>query len=664
MALASDEGTEVKAEDTDELLEMAEGLQKEMKQVLVERQKRLLESFDSELSAQMAAERENKEPREAGGRELSPSSMPRKDLQSIHSSASEVSWQGTSDEESDGEETCHMSLDEATRYRRRRKLFYIAQELASSEQVFVDALHLLNQDFREAVHMSGEEKSAPVVPEEVLEQILKHLPQLQELNERLLGQLRERVDNWEGNERVADVLVKMGPFLKLYSSYIKDFEAATAALEDAKRKFPNFLKVVTKFEQSPRCRQLTLQQYMLKPIQRIPQYKLLLRDYVNHLAEDSPDYKDACTALNIVTQVAQHANESMKLGDNFSKLMSIQNSIVNHHEVIKPGRNFLKEGELMKISRKEMQPRLFILFSDSLLCLTAAQQGGYRVNLELPLSDMKVNVPPQQDYQNEFSIITRRRSFLLSASSPTEREEWISALNQAIEDNINRKSSFHVLRKEGSESSSSSELGREAPVWIPDQRVTMCQLCTSGFTFTHRRHHCRACGKVVCAACSSNKLPLQYKGSHPVRVCDDCFLSLRSGEMKEKPELDFDGDQGLAKKKKTSRGILQEVPANDLGSSMSGYLHQWWKRAWKRQWFVIKDHVLYIYRASEDVAALRTIPLLGFQVRPVDKGFEDVPRDQLFELVHTGLEPVTFHADSPALAARWRTAMEEATMLS
>lgn len=660
------ETVETKGEDTDELLEMAEGLQKEMTKVLVERQKRLLESFDSELSAQRA-ESECREEQRLAAEKDSPSLMPRKDLPSVHSSASEVSWQGSSEEESDGEETRHMSLDDAARHRRKRKCMYIARELASSEQVFVDALHLLNQDFREAVHAASQERGSPIVPDEVLEQILNHLPHLVDLNEELLGQLQERVDNWEGREQVADVLIKMGPFLKLYSSYIKDFSNTTAALEEAKRKYPEFLKVVRNFEQSPRCRQLSLQQYMLKPIQRIPQYRLLLNDYVKNLEEGTPEYDNACNALEIVSQVAQHANESMKLGDNFCKLMLLQNKISNRYEVLKPGRTFLKEGELMKVSRKEMQPRYFVLFSDSLLYLVPTPQGFLRVNYELPLSGMKVMVPPQQDYQNEFSVYTTKRSFILSASSPEEREEWISALNSAIQDNIHRKSSFHVLKKEGSQSSSSSELGREAPVWIPDQRVTMCQLCTSGFTFTHRRHHCRACGKVVCSACSSHRLALPYLGGDkpPVRVCDHCFRSLHHppGESGENPEAEGEGE-GQAKKKKTARGILQEVAANDLGSSMSGYLHQWWKKAWKRQWFVIKEHVLYVYRASEDVAALRTVPLLGFEVGTVREGFEEIPRDRLFLLEHTGLDPLVFYADTPALATRWQEAMEEATKLS
>lgn len=43
-----------------------------------------------------------------------------------------------------------------------------------------------------------------------------------------------------------------------------------------------------------------------------------------------------------------------------------------------------------------------------------------------------------------------------------------------------------------------------APVWVPDQSATRCMICTEEFgTIFRRKHHCRACGKVVCHSCSS-----------------------------------------------------------------------------------------------------------------------------------------------------------------
>ncbi|CAG2182107.1 unnamed protein product, partial [Oppiella nova] len=130
---------------------------------------------------------------------------------------------------------------------------------------------------------------------------------------------------------------------------------------------------------------------------------------------------------------------------------------------------------------------------------------------------MRVSLPKQQDFQNEFAVISHTRSFSLAARSPKEREEWVSELNKAIKENTTKRISF---AKSGSLCSdetllptsalSTMELGTCAPVWIPDARVTMCQLCTEEFSVTYRRHHCRCCGKVVCSACSQNKAPLPY----------------------------------------------------------------------------------------------------------------------------------------------------------
>lgn len=43
----------------------------------------------------------------------------------------------------------------------------------------------------------------------------------------------------------------------------------------------------------------------------------------------------------------------------------------------------------------------------------------------------------------------------------------------------------------------------------------------------------------------------------------------------------------------------RQVNANDENAEMSGYLHLWKDRKWKKTWFVLKEKVLYAFKASE-----------------------------------------------------------------
>jgi hypothetical protein len=52
----------------------------------------------------------------------------------------------------------------------------------------------------------------------------------------------------------------------------------------------------------------------------------------------------------------------------------------------------------------------------------------------------------------------------------------------------------------------------ELPRWQPDSEVTKCPICGTVFKLWYRKHHCRKCGRVVCAACSPHRItiPRQY----------------------------------------------------------------------------------------------------------------------------------------------------------
>ncbi|XP_061698543.1 FYVE, RhoGEF and PH domain-containing protein 6-like isoform X2 [Syngnathoides biaculeatus] len=547
---------------------------------------------------------------------------------------------------------------------RMSKSHHVATEIMTSEKVFVDVLKLLHVDFRDAVAKASRQSDKAVIEDGVLNQILYYLPQLYQLNRDLLRELRSRLAKWDEKEQVADIFVKKGPYLKMYSAYIRQFDKNVALLEEHSKKNAAFAGVVRQFEASPRCANLALKHYLLKPVQRIPQYQLLFRDYLKNLSEDSADYKDTQAALAVVEEVASHANDIMKQGDNFQKLMEVQCRLSGRHEIVGPGRIFLKEGVLNKLSRKVMQPRMFFLFNDTLLYTTPVQSGQYKWNNLLSLAGMKVSKPSPEAHQNEFTIESVERSFILSASSPAERDEWLEALSAAVGDYTKKKISF-ISGKSFQElqlSGDDAPLGSKAPIWIPDPRATMCMICTCEFTLTWRRHHCRACGKVVCQSCSSNKQSLEYLKNQFARVCDQCDAVLREKRGEEDPPaggaVPKASSFAFSRKHKRIPAALKEVSASTGESSMSGYLQRSkGKKKAKRLWFVVKDKVLYTYAASEDVAALESQPLLGFVLKV------DSAQMLHFKLYHKNTLYYNFKADDARTAQRWIETFRQSAVL-
>lgn len=69
--------------------------------------------------------------------------------------------------------------------------------------------------------------------------------------------------------------------------------------------------------------------------------------------------------------------------------------------------------------------------------------------------------------------------------------------------------------------------------WIPDEEASHCMCCRrSAFTMLVRRHHCRRCGRVVCYACSTQRMIIpELYGDVEVRVCNDCSIPVSAMEQ-------------------------------------------------------------------------------------------------------------------------------------
>ncbi|KAM6223339.1 zinc finger FYVE domain-containing protein 16 isoform 2-T2 [Rhynchocyon petersi] len=105
-----------------------------------------------------------------------------------------------------------------------------------------------------------------------------------------------------------------------------------------------------------------------------------------------------------------------------------------------------------------------------------------------------------------------------------------------IEGNFEAGSSFASRNEESVPEKPCREgltLGQKQPPWVPDSEAPNCMNCQVKFTFTKRRHHCRACGKVFCGVCCNRKCKLQYLEKE-ARVCVVCFETISKAQAFER----------------------------------------------------------------------------------------------------------------------------------
>ncbi|KAJ9458788.1 Sterol-4-alpha-carboxylate 3-dehydrogenase [Diplonema papillatum] len=91
------------------------------------------------------------------------------------------------------------------------------------------------------------------------------------------------------------------------------------------------------------------------------------------------------------------------------------------------------------------------------------------------------------------------------------------------------------------------------PRWMPDGEAPECFGCDAVFTFSNRRHHCRACGKIFCGHCLPKNMPMAHLSyAAPQKCCRACRETLKANSHEptpsptaSKPPSKFDNQERL-----------------------------------------------------------------------------------------------------------------------
>ncbi|EDL07497.1 FYVE, RhoGEF and PH domain containing 1, partial [Mus musculus] len=560
-----------------------------------------------------------------------------------------------------------MERQESVELTVQQKVFHIANELLQTEKAYVSRLHLLDQVF--CARLLEEARNRSSFPADVVHGIFSNICSIYCFHQQfLLPELEKRMEEWDRYPRIGDILQKLAPFLKMYGEYVKNFDRAVELVNTWTERSTQFKVIIHEVQKEEACGNLTLQHHMLEPVQRIPRYELLLKDYLLKLPHGSPDSKDAQKSLELIATAAEHSNAAIRKMERMHKLLKVYELLGGEEDIVSPTKELIKEGHILKLSAKNgtTQDRYLILFNDRLLyCVPRLRLLGqkFSVRARIDVDGMELKESSNLNMPRTFLVSGKQRSLELQARTEEEKKDWVQAINSTLLKHEQTLETFKLLNSTNRDdedtppNSPNVDLGKRAPTPIREKEVTMCMRCQEPFnSITKRRHHCKACGHVVCGKCSEFRARLIYDNNRSNRVCTDCYVALH-GAPGSSPACSQHTPQ-------RRRSILEKQASVAAENSViCSFLHYMEKggKGWHKAWFVVPENeplVLYIYGAPQDVKAQRSLPLIGFEVGPPEAG-ERPDRRHVFKITQSHLSWY-FSPETEELQRRWMAVLGRA----
>ncbi|XP_061045399.1 FERM, ARHGEF and pleckstrin domain-containing protein 2 isoform X4 [Eubalaena glacialis] len=246
-------------------------------------------------------------------------------------------------------------MDDQEELRHKRapadEAYFIAQEILATERTYLKDLEVITVWFRSAA------VKADAMPADLMTLLFSNIDPIYEFHRGFLRELEQRLALWEGSSsaqatgdhrRIGDVLLSNMLQLKTLTRHFQRLHEVLTELEAASRRLRRLEALRRDFELQKVC-YLPLNAFLLKPLQRLRHYRLLLRRLCAPDRQDpdrgDQDRADRREALKAITEVTSTLQHSLVRLENLQKLMELQRDLVGIENLIAPGRVEERENE-------------------------------------------------------------------------------------------------------------------------------------------------------------------------------------------------------------------------------------------------------------------------------------------------------------------------------
>uniref|UniRef100_UPI00398F51D6 pleckstrin homology domain-containing family G member 1 isoform X2 n=1 Tax=Pristiophorus japonicus TaxID=55135 RepID=UPI00398F51D6 len=310
------------------------------------------------------------------------------------------------------------------------KLLYVdrvVQEILETERTYVQDLRSIVKDYLDCI--IDPQSRLPLGTEDRLA-LFGNIGDIYHFNSELLQDL----ESCESDPvAIAECFVAKSEEFHIYTQYCTNYPRSVAVLTECMRN-----KVLAKFfreRQETLKHSLPLGSYLLKPVQRILKYHLLLHEIVNHLEKDTECYDVVQDAIDTMQRVAWHINDMKRKHEHAVRLQEIQSLLTNWK-----GPDLTSYGELVlegtfRIQRAKNERTLFLL--DKLLLITKKREETYTYKAHILCCNlMLVEVIPKEALSfSVFHYKNPKVQHTVQAKSMQDKRLWILHLKRLILEN-------------------------------------------------------------------------------------------------------------------------------------------------------------------------------------------------------------------------------------
>ncbi|NWT70895.1 PKHG1 protein, partial [Prunella himalayana] len=309
------------------------------------------------------------------------------------------------------------------------KLLYVdrvVHEILETERMYVQDLKSIVKDYLDCISdqtklsLGTEERSA----------LFGNIRDIYHFNSELLQDL----ENCENDPvAIADCFVSKSEDFHIYTQYCTNYPRSVAVLTECMRN-----KAVAKFfreRQEALQHSLPLGSYLLKPVQRILKYHLLLHEIENHLDKDTEGYDVVLDAIDTMQRVAWHINDMKRKHEHAIRLQEIQSLLTNWK-----GPDLTSYGELVlegtfRIQRAKNERTLFLF--DKMLLITKKRDEMFAYKAHILCGNlMLVEVIPKEPLSfSVFHYKNPKMQHTVQAKSQQDKRLWILHLKRLILEN-------------------------------------------------------------------------------------------------------------------------------------------------------------------------------------------------------------------------------------